>query len=454
MTSHQDNQKKLEQLKLKITNIAAALHEGLVGREEVIKVALLGVLSRENTILFGPPGTAKSEIARRISKVIGNGYFEYLLTKFTTPEEIFGPLSIAKLKQDQFERNTQGFLPTAQIGFLDEIFKANSSILNTLLTILNERIFHNGHTRQDVPLVSLISASNELPLNDNELSALYDRFLFKYVVDYLPESKIRQLFDISPSHNNKINQINFTQQDLDTVSANLGLVEIPDEIKDLMIEIRNQYNETFKEDKTETLSDRRFVKLIKIVKVSALTNARMVVDQSDLLVLCHCLWNNPSNKDNITQLVSSSLQNIVGSKQNDHTTQIYRVKKHLSITQSQLVQQAAQSVIFRTIHQSGFFQSTSMKKSIIAYDYDATNPYVIVHDGKTCELLGVSSLEAGVHCRFVCVQGSLPKKIKLEGMKSEYDFDEVFEAIETKVENSNNSDPVEYHNLVITNIWL
>ena len=176
MISHQDNQKKLEQLKLKITNIAAALHDGLVGREEVIKVALLGVLSRENTILFGPPGTAKSEIARRISKVIGNGYFEYLLTKFTTPEEIFGPLSIAKLKQDQFERNTQGFLPTAQIGFLDEIFKANSSILNTLLTILNERIFHNGHTRQDVPLVSLISASNELPLNDSELSALYDRF--------------------------------------------------------------------------------------------------------------------------------------------------------------------------------------------------------------------------------------------------------------------------------------
>lgn len=307
MTSHQDNQKKLEQLKLKITNIAAALHEGLVGREEVIKVALLGVLSRENTILFGPPGTAKSEIARRISKVIGNGYFEYLLTKFTTPEEIFGPLSIAKLKQDQFERNTQGFLPTAQIGFLDEIFKANSSILNTLLTILNERIFHNGHTRQDVPLVSLISASNELPLNDNELSALYDRFLFKYVVDYLPESKIRQLFDISPSHNNKINQINFTQQDLDTVSANLGLVEIPDEIKDLMIEIRNQYNETFKEDKTETLSDRRFVKLIKIVKISALTNARMVVDQSDLLVLCHCLWNNPGNKERIYNLIHDFL---------------------------------------------------------------------------------------------------------------------------------------------------
>lgn len=172
-------------MKKKLEKLIEDLNKGLVGREETIKLSLLTLLTQENLILFGPPGTAKSEVSRRISKVIADGdYFEYLLTKFTTPEEIFGPLSISDLKQDRFHRKTDGYMPTSHTVFLDEIFKANSSILNSLLTIMNEKIFHNGNQKEETCLISLVGASNENPVSDSELNALYDRFLVREVVNY------------------------------------------------------------------------------------------------------------------------------------------------------------------------------------------------------------------------------------------------------------------------------
>lgn len=160
-------------MKQKIKTLLEQLNHGLVEREDTLKSALLTVLAGENMVLIGPPGTGKSLIARRIADSFAhsddtnshNRYFEYLLTKFSTPEEIFGPLSITELKADRFKRNTAGYLPTVKIAFLDEIFKASSSILNALLTILNERIYHNGADPQKVPLQALIAASNELPLS-------------------------------------------------------------------------------------------------------------------------------------------------------------------------------------------------------------------------------------------------------------------------------------------------
>jgi MoxR-like ATPase len=153
-------------------------------RRDVIEGALAAVLAGEHVLLLGPPGTAKSALVRAVAQAFGGCYFERLLTKFSTPEELFGPISLKALEQDRYERVTSGKLPEAEFAFVDEVFKANSAILNSLLTAMNERLFHNDGTPTQMPLVALFGASNELP-DGKELEALFDRFLLRFDVQYL-----------------------------------------------------------------------------------------------------------------------------------------------------------------------------------------------------------------------------------------------------------------------------
>ena len=169
----------------KLQAIESELAASLIERDEVIRASLVALLSRQRLVVLGTPGTGKSalvtELARRISPLNGAGLrsFAYLMTRFTTPEELFGPVSVSGLKRDEYVRITARKPVEAELVFLDEIFKASSAILNALLKIANERIFHNGAQETQVPLISLFGASNEMP-QGNELEALWDRFLLRF----------------------------------------------------------------------------------------------------------------------------------------------------------------------------------------------------------------------------------------------------------------------------------
>jgi MoxR-like ATPase len=297
-------------MKQKIQTLLDQLNHGLVEREDTLKTALLTVLAGENLVLIGPPGTGKSLIARRIAESLehssdNNAYFEYLLTKFSTPEEIFGPLSITELKADRFKRNTAGYLPTVNMAFLDEIFKASSSILNALLTILNERIYHNGAEPQRVPMQALIAASNELPTDQEELSALYDRFLVRSFVDYVSQDNLSRLFE-KPGVRPELSKL--TATDLKKIKDDAESVTLPPDIVEAMQRIWQQHKDTFKEDRRENLSDRRLKKVIELLCVSAATNGRSQVDLSDVFLLKDCLWNHQENAIKVRDLIMKTLR--------------------------------------------------------------------------------------------------------------------------------------------------
>lgn len=271
----------------KINTIRSELKSEFIERDEQVNGALVALLSKQHCLYIGVPGTAKSMLTDKLCRRIdGAQYFQWLLTKFSTPEEIFGPVSLKALENDEYKRITAHKLPEAHIGFLDECFKANSAILNALLTLVNERKYHNNGTPLNVPLQSLFGASNELPEGE-ELGALYDRFMLRYIVNYISEdSAMKQMLKGTM---NSTQETRITLAELETAQKEVEALPIPDEILDTIIKIRGEMKK-----EGVIASDRRYKLSINILKAHAWLNGRKAVSEDDLPMLQHILWSAPA----------------------------------------------------------------------------------------------------------------------------------------------------------------
>src|SRR3954469_9973299 len=186
-------------LPMRLAQMARALESRFLGKDEVIRLLLIAVVAGEHAVLIGPPGTAKSALIRMFARLLQANYFEYLLTRFTEPNEIFGPVDIAAFREGRYQRRVEGMLPTAEVVFLDEVFKSNSAILNALLTLLNERRYTSGGVVLKCPLLSCFGASNEVP-TDETLTAIFDRFLLRVRSDNLDAYHFQELLQKGIDH--------------------------------------------------------------------------------------------------------------------------------------------------------------------------------------------------------------------------------------------------------------
>ncbi len=276
-------------IRTKIADLAKGLQDGFLERSELVQGVMAGILSRQHCFILGPAGTAKSRLCRTVAGAIsGVKYFETLLTKFTTPDEVFGPISLKRLEEDRYERITAGKLPDVHIAFIDEIWKASSAILNALLGIANEREFQNGNGRPAaVPLETILGASNELPESE-ELNAMYDRFMLRFVVNYVAEDgNFKTMLRASPL---PARLVTVTYQELKEAQAEVMAMPVPDAIYDGLLTIRKKLRE-----EGIIPSDRRFCQSIGILQAAAYLNGRQAVSEEDLAILQHVLWQQPEH---------------------------------------------------------------------------------------------------------------------------------------------------------------
>ncbi len=322
------------------------MSQGVYEKEQIIAVALLCAVAGENMFLLGPPGTAKSMVASRLKMVFKNGKsFDYLMSRFSTPDEIFGPISISRLKNDdRYERLTTGYLPDADVVFLDEIWKAGPSIQNTLLTVINEHIFHNGGQIMHTPMKVLIAASNELPAKDEGLEALWDRFLVRMVSNCIEsDASFFKMIKSSGTALNELPDSLFITDELyaswQKESCKLGL---HDSVVNAIKAVRKSLAALEKEDGNQLhyyVSDRRWRKAYRFMQTSAYLNGRPEINLSDYLLLIHCFWNDDECIPHVLNAVTSSISDAVVKGMNKIDKSLLQMMTH----KRQQVQQNAPS---------------------------------------------------------------------------------------------------------------
>ena len=298
-------------LRDRIRHLIKAISAGMYEREEIIAVSLLAALCGQNTFLYGPPGTAKSLIPRRLPCAFHDpDDFEYLMHRFSTPEEVFGPVSIKALKEDHYIRKTDSYLPKADFAFLDEIWKSSPAILNTLLTLINERIFKNGETIEQVPLKALLAASNETPDINQGLEALYDRFIVRLMVQPIGQLQhFELLIHSKPSLAEAVvpEELRIKSDEWNAWLQQIHSVTLSSETLTIIHLIREKLA---KLDKSSTVyvSDRRWQRAAILMKSAAFFNGRKETNHSDALLLQHCLWTHEGNYQAVQEIVVNAVK--------------------------------------------------------------------------------------------------------------------------------------------------
>ena len=275
----------------RLSPLLEVLETGLVERRHVLRLALLAALAGEHTLLIGAPGTAKSALARRVHLAFRDArYFERLLTRFTVPEELFGPLSIRALEEDRYERHVAGFLPDAAVAFIDEVFKANSAILNALLTLLNEREFDNGAGRMRCPLISVVGATNQVP-DDEVAEAFFDRFLLRLTVSPVSAAGFRTLLGEdcgadarAVAERAQAFRVSLSVEERAALVAAAATVSLPADVLARLGELRDWLAAG-----PHNVSDRRWVKIAQLLRMAAASEGRAAVVEWDLGLVPFCV---------------------------------------------------------------------------------------------------------------------------------------------------------------------
>jgi MoxR-like ATPase len=284
-----------------VRQVLSPMKQMFVGKDEIIDLMGVALVAGENLFLLGPPGTAKSALVFELGRRLRGRTFEYLLTRFTEPNELFGPFDIRKLREGELVTNTEGMLPEASLIFLDELLNANSAILNSLLMVLNERVFRRGRETRDLPAIAVFGASNRLP-EDDALNALFDRFLLRVTCENVEEGRLGDVLRAGWALDRSggaeaameiedVRRVNGALHNVDLTSIRQPLVELVTRLRQAGIAI----------------SDRRAVKFQRLVAASALLCGRTEAAVSEVWVLRH-VWDTMEQREVLTSIVGDALK--------------------------------------------------------------------------------------------------------------------------------------------------
>lgn len=404
-------------MKQRIQSLLAEMNRGIYEKETEISLSLLTALAGESIILLGPPGVAKSMVARRLKEAFkGARSFEYLMSRFSTPDEIFGPVSISRLKSsDAYVRSTDGYLPTADVVFLDEIWKAGPAIQNTLLTVINEKLFRNGNVEMHLPLKLLVAASNELPAQGEGLEALWDRFVIRLESRNIQKESNFDLMLLSAIHDDNTpvdEKLKITEEEYSAWSKEIDTVDIPADVLEAIHKIRRSIRAVAIEGSNERrdvyVSDRRWKNIVRLLRTSAFMHDRKTVVTSDLFPIYNCLWQEPEERDGIRSIIIgilfSNAKETLGKMQQElkEDIRLHRAAAAQKRVSSRQIKRDADKKLYNKFYYK-LLGCSAENTYIFAQDYQLLPPYgkdarqgVLYHDKRNPAVVVIRSYDGSM----------------------------------------------------------